>query len=159
MQNRRYLSYAFDLARSFAAPAMFAAAIAAVLPACSAVPRGSGSYMVTVLDASSGRPVEGIALVATGAGARMSGVKPATATTDEDGVAVLRFGDWGSVDLVLEQGASTERWMVTQDRIAVNGGTASREPMRLMVGSRSNGGASAYGVRITRIEKGGRVDN
>ena len=81
------------------------------------------------------------------------------AAWSEDGVAVLRFDDWGSVDLVLEQGASTERWMVAQDRIAVNGGTASREPMRLMVGSRSNGGASAYGVRITRIEKGGRVDN
>ena len=125
---------------------------------CSSVPRGAGSYMVTVVDAGTGRPVEGLALTASGAGARARGGTPVAATTDEDGIAVLRFGDWGAVDLALARGDVTERWLVTQDRVAVNGGKASIEPLRLIVGSRMNGGASAFDVTITRVERGGKID-
>jgi hypothetical protein len=125
---------------------------------CSSVPRGAGNYMVTVVDAGTGRPVEGLALTAAGAGVRARGGTPVAATTDEDGVAVLRFGDWGAVDLALAQGDVTERWLVTQDRVAVNGGTSSIEPLRLIVGSRMQGGASAFEVTITRVERGGKID-
>ncbi|MEY3143284.1 MAG: hypothetical protein RLY21_1777 [Planctomycetota bacterium] len=133
------------------------------LSGCSASPKpvaptGAGSYMLTVRDAATGRPVEGVAVTATGAGARQRGPEPTATNTDEDGVVVLRFGNWGAVTLVLQQGDTTERWMVTQDRVAVNGGVSSRDPLRLMVGSRSNGGASAYTLSITRIERGGKID-
>ena len=144
--------------------AAFLALAAAALPACSSSPKpfaptGAGSYMLTVRDAATDRPVEGVTVRATGAGTQQRGTKPADAVTDEDGVAVLRFGDWGAIDLRIEQGEVTERWMVTQGRVAVNGGKAARTPLRLMVGSRSNGGASAYELSITRIERGGKVDN
>lgn len=133
------------------------------LSGCSAAqkqvaPTGAGSYMLTVRDAATGRPVEGVAVTATGAGTLRRGAEPAATNTDEDGIVVLRFGNWGAVTLVLEQGDTTERWMVTQDRVAVNGGKSARDPLRLMVGSRSNGGASAYALSITRIERGGKID-
>ena len=121
-------------------------------------PTGAGSYMLTVRDAATGRSVEGVAVTATGAGTLRRGAEPAATSTDEDGIVVLRFGNWGAVTLLLRQGETTERWMVTQDRVAVNGGVSSRDPLRLMVGSRSNGGASAYTVSITRIERGGKID-
>ena len=150
--------------------AAFLALAAAALAACSSTPSsvpsggpvaptGAGNYMLTVRDAANDRPVEGVSVEASGAGTRQRGTKPAVAVTDEDGVAVLRFGDWGAIDLRVEQGEVRERWMITQDRVAVNGGKSSREPLRLMVGSRSNGGASAYELSITRIERGGKVDN
>lgn len=143
--------------------AAFLALAAAALPACSSSPKpvaptGAGNYMLTVRDAATDRPVEGVTVQASGAGARQRGTKPAEAVTDEDGVAVLRFGDWGAIDLRVEQGEIRERWMITQDRVAVNGGKTSREPLRLMVGSRSNGGASAYELAVTRIERGGKID-
>lgn len=134
-----------------------------VLAGCSSTgkpvaPTGAGSYMLTVRDAATGRLVEGVAVTAMGAGASHRGPEPAATSTDEDGIVVLRFGNWGAVTLVLRQDEVTERWMVTQDRVAVNGGKSSRDPLRLMVGSRSNGGASAYTLSITRIERGGRID-
>jgi len=133
------------------------------LPACStsphrAAPTGAGNYMLTVRDAASGRPVEGVAVTAVGAGARNRGAEPKASTTDEDGIVVLAFGNWGAVELMLSQGEVNERWMATQDSVAVNGGKSSREPLRLMVGSRSNVGASAYTLSITRVERGGKID-
>lgn len=133
------------------------------LAGCSSTPKpvaptGAGSYMLTVRDAATGRPVEGVAVTATGAGSLQRGPAPAASSTDEDGIVVLRFGNWGAVTLVLQQGDTTERWMVTQDRVAVNGGKSARDPLRLMVGSRSNGGASMYELSITRIERGGKID-
>ena len=125
----------------------------------SGVPRGAGSYMLTVCDASTGRPVEGVEVRATGAGMASRGAKPVEARTDEDGVAVLPFGNWGAIDLQVAHADANERWMITQDRVAVNGGKASRDPLRLMVGSRMNGGASAYAMSVTRIERGGKMDN
>ena len=143
--------------------AFFTASLLAVLPACTATPKavaptGAGNYMLTVRHADTGRPIEGVVLVATGAGASARGAASATATTDEDGIAVLRFGTWGAVDLRVTERDVTERWLVTQDRVAVNGGKSAREPLRLMVGSRSNGGASAFVLSITRIERGGKID-
>jgi hypothetical protein len=114
--------------------------------------------MLTVRDAANGRPVEGVSVTAVGAGARNRGAESKASTTDEDGIVVLAFGNWGAVELMLSQGEVNERWMVTQDRVAVNGGKSSREPLRLMVGSRSNGGASAYTLSITRVERGGKID-
>lgn len=133
------------------------------LPACSATPKpvaptGAGTYMVTVLDATSGRPVEGVELTATASGSRFSGTAASAATTDEDGIAVLRFGNWGAVDLRVTQGDAAERWLVTQDRVAVNGGKSSIDPLRMMVGSRRQGGASAFALSITRVERGGKID-
>jgi hypothetical protein len=85
--------------------------------------------------------------------------KPSMATTDEDGNATLLFGNWGSVDLQLYAGSATERWMVSQERIAVNGGRSSVNPLRLIVGAGRNGGNAMYNLSITRVEKGGKVDN
>ncbi|MFN5495030.1 MAG: hypothetical protein ACK5C3_00445 [bacterium] len=134
-----------------------------LMSACSSSPQrvaptGAGNYMLTVRDAANGRPVEGVSVTAGGAGARNRGAESKASTTDEDGIVVLAFGNWGAVELMLSQGEVNERWMVTQDRVAVNGGTSSREPLRLMVGSRSNGGASAYTLSITRVERGGKID-
>ena len=131
----------------------------AILGACSSVPTGAGAYMFTVRDAATGRPVEGVELVATAAGARARGTVPAIGMTDEDGVAVLAFGSWGAVDLVIREGDARERWLVTQDHVAVNGGKASRPPVRMMVGSGGDGGVTAFAVDVTRIERGGRIDN
>ena len=133
------------------------------LSACSATPgpvapTGAGTYMLTVLDAASGRPVEGVELVASASGARFSGTAASSATTDEDGIAVLRFGNWGAVELRVTQDDAAERWLVTQDRVAVNGGKSSIEPLRMMVGSRRQGGASAFTLSITRVERGGKID-
>jgi hypothetical protein len=145
--------------------AVVTAAVCA-LPSCQSVPRGAGVYLVTVSDAKSGKPVEGIALRASGAGLHARGGKPSTATTDEDGEATLAFGPWGSVDLLLEadaadgaSGASEERWLVMQDRVAVNGGKTTKEPLRMIVGSGVDGGVSRYKVSITRIERGPKIDN
>ena len=144
--------------------AVLTALCLAALPACSTSPKpvaptGAGNYMLSVRDAANGRPVEGVSVMAVGAGSRNRGAESKSATTDEDGIVVLAFGDWGAVELMLSQGEVNERWMVTQDRVAVNGGKSSREPLRLMVGSRSNGGASAYTVSITRVERGGKIDS
>ena len=133
------------------------------LSACSATPgpvapTGAGTYMLTVLDATSGRPVDGVELVASASGARFSGTAASSATTDEDGIAVLRFGNWGAVELRVTQDDAAERWLVTQDRVAVNGGKSSIEPLRMMVGSRRQGGASAFALSITRVERGGKID-
>jgi hypothetical protein len=132
---------------------------AAVLGGCSSVPKGSGVYLVTVLDARTGNPVDGVSLEAAGAGTKSRGVKPATATTDEDGEATLYFGNWGSVDLLLEAGETTERWHVVQDRIAVNGGKSTEEPLRMIVGAGPQGGTSIYRLSITRVARGPRIDN
>ena len=129
------------------------------LGACSSVPKGAGVYLVTIVDARTGNPVEGVALEAAGAGTKARGVKPATATTDEDGEATLAFGNWGSVDLVLEAGEAQERWHVVQDRIAVNGGKSSQEPLRMIVGAGPQGGSSIYRLSITRVERGPKLDN
>lgn len=124
------------------------------------MPTGSGAYMVTVSEAESGKRVEGVALIATGTGASARGAKPAMGLTDEDGVAVLAFGDWGSIDLQLVSDEKPiERWLVTQRRVAVNGGRASNEPLRLMVGADGDGGTARYKLTITRVEKGPPVDN
>lgn len=138
---------------------LLAATISALPAACSSVPTGAGAYMFTVRDAATGRPIEGVELVATAAGSRASGTVPALGTTDEDGIAVLAFGRWGAVDLVLREGDARERWLVTQDHVAVNGGKASRPPVRMMVGSGGDGGVTAYSVDVTRIERGGKIDN
>jgi len=143
--------------------ALLTALCLAALPACSTTPTpvaptGAGNYMLTVRDAASGRPVEGVSVTAVGAGARNRGAEPKASVTDEDGVVVLAFGNWGAVELVLSQGEKSERWMVSQDRVAVNGGKSSRDPLRLIVGSRSNGGASAFTIAITRVERGGKID-
>ncbi|MCE2884066.1 MAG: Ig-like domain-containing protein [Planctomycetaceae bacterium] len=130
-----------------------------VLGACSSVPKGAGVYLVTIVDARTGNPVEGVALEAAGAGTKARGVKPATATTDEDGEATLAFGNWGSVDLVLEAGEAQERWHVVQDRIAVNGGKSSQDPLRMIVGAGPQGGSSIYRLSITRVERGPKLDN
>jgi hypothetical protein len=119
-----------------------------VLGACSSVPKGAGVYLVTIVDARTGNPVEGVALEAAGAG-----------TTDEDGEATLAFGNWGSVDLVLEAGEAQERWHVVQDRIAVNGGKSSQDPLRMIVGAGPQGGSSIYRLSITRVERGPKLDN
>jgi hypothetical protein len=89
----------------------------------------------------------------------MRGDQPSKATTDEDGNATILFGNWGAVDLQLYAGNATERWMVTQDRVAVNGGKASTNPLRLIVGAGRGGGNALYSLSITRVEKGGKVDN
>lgn len=127
--------------------------------ACSSVPQGHGVYMVTVADVTTGQPMEGIDIAASGAGTRTRGGKPALATTDEDGIAVLSFGDWGSIDLLVEAGDGKERWIITQDRIAVNGGKSSVEPLRLIVGAGPLGGSTIYNLSITRVEKGPKLDN
>lgn len=115
--------------------------------------------MVTVIDANSRKPVEGVTLLASGAGTAARGAKPFTAMTDEDGIAVLGFGNWGTVDLVVAANESTERWIVIQNRIAVNGGLSKVEPLRLIVGSAGQGGQSQYELSITRVAKGGKIDN
>jgi hypothetical protein len=140
---------------------------ACALWSCQSAPRGAGVYLVTIVDATSGKPVEGVALQASGAGLQSRGGKPSTATTDEDGQATLAFGRWGSVDLLLEagdaaggaRGASEERWLVMQDRVAVNGGKTTKEPLRMIVGSGVDGGVSRYKVSITRVERGPKIDN
>jgi hypothetical protein len=127
------------------------------LAGCRSVPTGAGVYKFTISDAATGDPIEGVELVARRVGQPGStGVK---ATTDEDGIAVLRFGAWGAVGLELHEGAAVEKWLVTQDRVAVNGGKASRDPARMIVGSDGDGGITAYIVDVTRVERGGKVDN
>ena len=69
------------------------------------------------------------------------------------------FGNWGSVDLQLYAGSATERWIVAQDRVAVNGGKSSTNPLRLIVGAGRNGGNALYSLAITRVEKGSKIDN
>lgn len=149
-------------------PALAATLVLATLAAqtsagCRSVPTGPGVYLVTVIDAASGKPAEGVALTASGAGLRSRGGAPATAITDEDGEATLAFGNWGSIDLAVDSGSAAgrreERWLVAQDRIAVNGGRASRDPLRLIVGSGPQGGSSRYALSITRVERGPKVDN
>ena len=134
-------------------------AIASFLGACAGVPKGEGTYLITVLSTESGKPVEGVEIVATGTGGRMRSDKPAMATTDDDGTATILFGNWGAVDLQLYASNATERWMVSQDRIAVNGGKSTVNPLRLILGAGRNGGNALYTLSITRVEKGGRVDN
>ena len=126
---------------------------------CQTVPTGAGVYLVTIVDAKSGKPVEGVELQASGAGIRARGGKPAQGTTDEDGEATLAFGNWGAVDLMLNASGSEERWLVTQDRVSVNGGKSSQSPLRMIVGSGTDGGVSRYAVSITRVERGPKLDN
>ena len=126
---------------------------------CQTVPTGAGVYLVTIVDAKSGKPVEGVELQASGAGLRARGGKPAQGTTDEDGEATLAFGNWGAVDLMLNASGSEERWLVTQDRVSVNGGKSSQSPLRMIVGSGTDGGVSRYAVSITRVERGPKLDN
>jgi hypothetical protein len=129
------------------------------LGACTSVPKGEGTYLITVMNADTGKPAEGVEVIATGTGGRMRSDKPSMATTDDDGNATILFGNWGSVDLQLYAGNATERWMVAQDRVAVNGGKTSANPLRLIVGAGRNGGNALYNLSITRVEKGGKVDN
>ncbi len=133
--------------------------LASLLGACKGIPKGEGTYLLTVRNSESGKPVEGVEIVATGTGGRMRSDKPAMATTDDDGLATLLFGNWGAVDLQLYAGNATERWMVTQDRVAINGGNASVNPLRLILGAGRTGGTALYTLSITRVEKGGKVDN
>jgi hypothetical protein len=136
-----------------------APALTVALGACSSVPKGEGTYLITVMNVETGKPAEGVEVIATGTGGRMRSDKPSMATTDDDGNATILFGNWGSVDLQLYAGNATERWMVAQDRVAVNGGKASTNPLRLIVGAGRNGGNPLYNLSITRVEKGGKVDN
>jgi hypothetical protein len=129
------------------------------LGACSSVPTGAGVYLVTIVDAKSGKPVEGVELQASGAGIRARGGKPAQGTTDEDGETTLAFGNWGAVDLVLEASGAQERWLIAQERVAVNGGKSSQSPLRMIVGSGQDGGVSRYTLSITRVERGPKLDN
>lgn len=129
------------------------------LGACSSVPTGAGVYLVTIVDAKSGKPVEGVELQASGAGIRARGGKPAQGTTDEDGETTLAFGNWGAVDLVLEASGAQERWLIAQERVAVNGGKSSQSPLRMIVGSGQDGGVSRYTLSITRVERGPKIDN
>lgn len=130
-----------------------------LLTACAGVPKGAGSYMFTVLDAASGKPVEGVEISATAVGGASRGTPVRRGTTDEDGVAVLGFDNWGSVDLTIERGEKAERWIAMQDRIAVNGGKSALDPLRMIVGSGAQGGVSSYRVSVTRVERGPKVDN
>lgn len=134
-------------------------AVASLLGGCAAVPKGEGTYLISVKNADTGKPVEGVEIIATGTGGRTRGGEPSKATTDDDGNATIQFGNWGAVDLQLYSNNVTERWMVTQDRVAVNGGKASTNPLRLIVGAGRNGGNALYNLSITRVEKGGKVDN
>jgi hypothetical protein len=143
--------------RHLVLPALLACA--SLLGACNTVPKGEGTYLISVKNADTGKPAEGVEVIATGTGGRMRSDKPSMATTDEDGNATLLFGNWGSVDLQLYAGSATERWMVSQERIAVNGGRSSVNPLRLIVGAGRNGGNAMYNLSITRVEKGGKVDN
>ena len=140
-----------------------ALATATILSACGGVPKGAGSYMFTVLDATSGKPVEGVGISATVVGGASRGAPVRSATTDEDGTAVIGFDNWGAVELTLQQagdaGGKTERWVAMQDRIAVNGGKSSRDPLRMIVGSGAQGGVSSYRVSVTRVERGPKLDN
>jgi hypothetical protein len=159
------LSTAHELARTAhrwmvrSAPVAGLAAVGLVAAACTGVPKGAGSYMFTVVDAANGKPVEGVGISATVVGGASRGTPVRTGTTDEDGVAVLGFGNWGSVEVTLAEGEKTERWVVMQDRVAVNGGKASLEPLRMIVGSGAQGGVSSYRVSVTRVERGPKVDN
>lgn len=144
-------------ALSVVAATTFGLASCSVLP--TKAPTGAGVYHLTVADATTGKPVEGVAVSAAGTGTRMRGTAPAKATTDEDGGATLAFGNWGSVDVILAADGTEERWLVMQDRVAVNGGTSSREPLRMIVGSGRDGGTSRYALRITRVERGPKIDN
>lgn len=146
-------------AKGFLASAGAVLALAATPGGCATVPTGAGSYMFTVVDAGNGKPVEGVAISATAVGGSARGAPVRTGTTDDDGIAVLGFGSWGSVEVQLAEGDARERWIVMQDRVAVNGGRASREPMRLIVGSGAQGGNSRYRVTVTRVERGPKVDN
>lgn len=138
-------------------PAMLV--LVSLLGACAGVPKGEGTYLLTVKNADTGKPVDGVEIVATGTGGRMRSDKPSMATTDDDGNATIQFGNWGAVDLQLYAGSATERWIVSQDRVAINGGRSSVNPLRLIVGAGRNGGNPLYSLSITRIEKGGKVDN
>ena len=133
--------------------------LVSLLGACKSVPKGEGTYLITVKSADSGKPVQGVEIIATGTGGRMRTDKPSMATTDDDGNATIMFGNWGSVDLQLYAGNATERWIVSQERVAVNGGKNSVNPLRLIVGAGRNGGNALYNLAITRIEKGGKQDN
>ena len=135
------------------------AALVLSTAACSSVPTGAGVYLVTVTDVKSGEPIDGVALTATGAGTRAQGSAPSTATTDEDGEATLALGNWGAIDLVIHADTTTERWLITQSRVAVNGGSSRIDPLRLIVGAGPQGGFTIYGLSITRIEKGPKKDN
>ena len=130
-----------------------------LLAACSSVPKGEGTYLIHVTAADGGKPVSGVEIIATGTGGRMRSGMPEKATTDEDGNASLMFGNWGSVDLQLYAGNATERWLVAQDRVAVNGGKSSVNPFRLILGAGRSGGNALYNLSITRVEKGGKIDN
>ncbi len=139
-------------------------AVSAGFASCHSVPTGAGVYLVTVTDLADGKPVDGLSLTATGAGTRAHGTPPSLATTDEDGQATLAFGGWGAVDLLVTNNGTanngiTERWLVNQGRIAVNGGVSRIDPMRLIVGAGPQGGSSIYRMSITRVEKGAKRDN
>lgn len=134
-------------------------AVAGLLGGCNTVPKGEGTYLISVKNADTGKPAEGVEIIATGTGGRMRSDKPSMATTDDDGNATIIFGNWGSVDLQLYAGSATERWIVAQDRVAVNGGKSSINPLRLIVGAGRNGGNPMYNLAITRVEKGGKQDN
>ncbi len=118
----------------------------------------SGSYLVTVRDASTGKTVEGItvsAAPATGMTSRMSA--PFEVATDASGEAVIAVGAWGRIDLKLSDGVTQDTYFVAQDRVAVNGGKESVSPITLIVGGK-NGSTPVWSFSITRIARGAAVD-
>ncbi|RLS62487.1 MAG: hypothetical protein DWH96_08815 [Planctomycetota bacterium] len=114
----------------------------------------SGSYLVTVRDATTGKVVEGITVTAAAA-TRLAPVFETA--TDADGEAVIAVGAWGRIDLKLSDGVAQDTYYIAQDRVAVNGGTASVNPTTLIVGGK-NGSTAVWTFSITRIERGAAVD-
>ncbi|MSR41813.1 MAG: hypothetical protein EXS10_07945 [Phycisphaerales bacterium] len=135
----------------------FSLAIALALPACSSHVK-SGSYLITVRDAATGKTVEGItvsAAPATGMSRRNSSAFETS--TDARGEAVVAVGAWGRVDVKLSDGVAQDTYFVAQDRVAVNGGTESVSPITLIVGGK-NGSTAVWNFTITRIARGPAVN-
>ena len=105
-------------------------------------------------DATTGKVVEGITVTAAAA-TRLAPVFETA--TDADGEAVIAVGAWGRIDLKLSDGVAQDTYYIAQDRVAVNGGTASVNPTTLIVGGK-NGSTAVWTFSITRIERGAAVD-
>ncbi len=118
----------------------------------------SGTYLVTVRDAATGKTVEGITVSATPAtGASARSARAFEVATDAGGEAVIAVGAWGRIDLKLSDGVSQDTYFVAQDRVAVNGGKESVSPITLIVGGK-NGSTAVWNFTITRIARGAAVD-
>ncbi|MFO0827823.1 MAG: hypothetical protein U0572_06690 [Phycisphaerales bacterium] len=127
-----------------------AVATAAIVGGCGT----TRSYLVTVTDAGSARPVEGASVELK---QDASGAARTTATTDGRGEAVLRMNDASRTFLLVTFDGTINRFYVRPD-LAPAWNAAPEQPsepsgaIRFLAGAPSSGPTPAWSVRIVRLQ-------